>query len=137
MDPFNLERFVTAQAPVFAQVRAELAAGAKRSHWMWFVFPQIAGLGMSAMSQRYAISGRAEAAAYLAHPLLGPRLLECTRLLLAVPDKSAVQILGPIDAAKFRSCMTLFGKISSAPEFAQALDKYFAGVADPETLARL
>jgi uncharacterized protein (DUF1810 family) len=136
-DGFGLERFVTAQAPVFATVHAELAAGAKRTHWMWFIFPQLAGLGTSQMSQTYAISGRDEAAAYLAHPLLGPRLLDCTRLVLAVPDKSATDILGPVDAAKFRSCMTLFAQVSAAPEFAAALHKYFTGNADPATLARL
>ena len=136
-DPYRLERFVTAQAPVFATVRAELAAGAKRTHWMWFIFPQLAGLGTSQMSQTYAISGRDEAAAYLAHELLGPRLLDCTRLVLAVPDKSAVDILGPVDAAKFRSCMTLFAEASEAPEFAAALQKYFDGSPDPATLAAL
>ncbi|HVE23043.1 MAG TPA: DUF1810 domain-containing protein [Acidocella sp.] len=134
---FDLERFVTAQAPVRATVQAELAAGAKRTHWMWFIFPQLAGLGTSLMSRTYAISGRTEAAAYLAHPQLGPFLLDCTRLVLAVPDKSATEIFGPVDAAKFRSCMTLFANVSEAPEFSAALQKYFAGNADPATLARL
>ena len=133
----GLERFVAAQAPVFSTVRAELAAGAKRTHWMWFIFPQLAGLGTSQMSQTYAISGRDEATAYLAHPLLGPRLLDCTRLVLAVPDKSATEIFGPVDAAKFRSCMTLFAQATEAPEFATALEKYFAGSADPATLGLL
>ncbi|HEY1856993.1 DUF1810 domain-containing protein [Acidocella sp.] len=136
-DSFDLERFVTAQAPIFAAVHAELAAGAKRTHWMWFIFPQLAGLGTSRMSQTYAISGRDEATAYLAHKLLGPRLLDCTRLVLAVPDKSATDILGPVDAAKFRSCMTLFAQVSAAPEFAAALQKYFDGSPDPATLAGL
>jgi uncharacterized protein (DUF1810 family) len=118
-------------------VQAELSAGAKRTHWMWFIFPQLAGLGTSLMSRTYAISGRTEAAAYLAHPQLGPFLLDCTRLVLAVPDKSATEIFGPVDAVKFRSCMTLFANVSEAPEFSAALQKYFAGNADPATLARL
>jgi uncharacterized protein (DUF1810 family) len=134
---FDLERFVTAQAPVRAAVQAELAAGAKRTHWMWFIFPQLAGLGTSQMSRTYAISGRDEAASYLAHPQLGPFLLACTRLVLAVPDKSATAILGPVDAAKFRSCMTLFAQVSDAPEFSAALERYFEGKADPATLALL
>jgi uncharacterized protein (DUF1810 family) len=104
---------------------------------MWFIFPQLAGLGTSLMSQTYAISGRDEAMAYLAHPQLGPFLLDCTRLVLAVPEKSAPEIFGPVDAAKFRSCMTLFASVSKAPEFSAALQKYFAGHADPATLALL
>ncbi len=120
-----------------AAVRAELAAGAKRTHWMWFIFPQLAGLGTSQMSRTYALSGGDEAAAYLAHPQLGPVLLDCTRLVLAVPDKSAMEIFGPVDAAKFRSCMTLFASVSEVPEFSAALQRYFAGNADPATVALL
>lgn len=136
-DPFDLERFVTAQAPVIDVVRDELQAGTKRTHWMWFVFPQIAGLGSSAMSRSYAISGRAEAEVYLAHRLLGPRLRSCTALVLGHEGRSAVQILGQIDAAKFRACMTLFGTVSGEAVFQQALDKYFNGAPDEATLARL
>ncbi len=133
--PFDLERFVTAQAPVWASVRAELAAGAKRTHWMWYIFPQIAGLGFSAMSRTYAISGPAEASAYLAHPILGPRLREATALILTHTERTAVQIFGPVDAAKFRSCLTLFATVSAEPVFAQALAQFYGGAADPETLA--
>lgn len=138
-DPHDLQRFVEAQAPVFRQVLAELAAGAKRSHWMWFVFPQIAGLGHSAMAQRYAIASRAEAMAYLAHPLLGPRLRECTALVLAVQDRSARQILGTPDDLKFHSCMTLFAQVQADDNavFLEALAKYFAGALDQATLDRL
>ena len=111
-DPFDLDRFVRAQDPVFRAVREELARGRKQSHWMWFVFPQIAGLGFSAMSQRYAIGSRAEARAYLAHPVLGGRLTECTRLVLAVQGRTINAILGAPDDAKFRSSMTLFDAVS-------------------------
>jgi uncharacterized protein (DUF1810 family) len=104
---------------------------------MWFIFPQLAGLGTSQMSRTYAISGRDEAMAYLAHPQLGPFLLDCTRQVLAVSDKSATEIFGPVDAAKFRSCMTLFASVSEAPEFSAALQKYFGGEADPATRTRL
>jgi uncharacterized protein (DUF1810 family) len=138
MDPYNLERFVEAQAPVYEEVRAELRAGRKRSHWMWFVFPQIAGLGGSAMAVRYAISSREEAAAYLAHPLLGPRLRECAGLVLQVEGRPLDEILGEIDALKFRSSMTLFAHAADDNQlFLDALRKYFAGEADPLTLARL
>jgi uncharacterized protein (DUF1810 family) len=137
MPQFDLERFTAAQAPVRHAVQAELTIGAKRTHWMWFIFPQLAGLGTSLMSQTYAISGRDEAAAYLAHPQLGPFLLDCTRLVLSVPDKSATEIFGPVDAAKFRSCMTLFTSVSDAPEFSAALEKYFDGEPDPATVALL
>jgi len=136
-DPFNLQRFVTAQAPVIDIVRDELTAGSKRTHWMWYVFPQIAGLGNSAMSQAYAISGRAEAASYLAHPMLGAHLRDCTALVLGHERRSPEQIFGQIDAAKFRSCMTLFGAVSGEQVFQQALDKFFGGVADAATLALL
>lgn len=133
-DPFDLERFVRAQDPVFRAVREELAGGRKQSHWMWFVFPQIAGLGFSAMSQRYAIGSRAEAGAYLAHPTLGPRLIECTRLVLAVEGRTINAILGAPDDAKFRSSMTLFGAVSDQPVFGEALGRYFAGERDGATL---
>ncbi|MGX1322348.1 uncharacterized protein (DUF1810 family) [Bradyrhizobium sp. USDA 377] len=133
-NPFDLERFVQAQNPVFRDVQGELARGRKQSHWMWFVFPQIAGLGFSAMSQRYAIGSRAEAVAYLAHPVLGPRLTACTRLVLAVEGRSINAILGAPDDAKFRSSMTLFGAVSDEPVFDQALARYFAGERDGATL---
>ncbi|MGX4805146.1 DUF1810 domain-containing protein [Bradyrhizobium guangdongense] len=133
-DPFDLKRFVRAQEPVFRAVLGELAQGRKQTHWMWFVFPQIAGLGFSAMSQRYAIGSRAEAKAYLAHPILGPRLIECTRLVLAVQGRSINAILGAPDDAKFRSSMTLFGAVSEEPVFDEALARYFAGEPDGATL---
>ncbi len=128
---------MAAQAPLWPGVRAELAAGAKRTHWMWFIFPQIAGLGHSPMSQTYAISGAAEALAYLAHPLLGPRLREATALALTHAAQPAAQIFGPVDAAKFRSCLTLFAAVSGEPVFTQALSRFFGGAADDATLARL
>lgn len=133
-DPFDLERFVRAQDPVFRAVEAELARGRKQTHWMWFVFPQITGLGSSAMSQRYAIGSRAEAKAYLAHPVLGARLIECTGLVLAVQGRSINAILGAPDDAKFRSSMTLFGAVSDEPIFGAALARYFAGERDAATL---
>lgn len=133
-DPFDLERFVRAQDPVFRDVQGELARGRKQTHWMWFVFPQIAGLGFSTMSQRYAIGSRAEARAYLAHPVLGPRLIECTALVLAVEGRTINAILGAPDDAKFRSSMTLFGAVSDELVFDQALARYFAGERDSATL---
>ncbi|WP_375304145.1 DUF1810 domain-containing protein [Bradyrhizobium sp. A11] len=133
-DPFDLERFVRAQDPVFRAVEAELARGRKQTHWMWFVFPQITGLGSSAMSQRYAIGSRAEAKAYFAHPVLGARLIECTGLVLAVQGRSINAILGAPDDAKFRSSMTLFGAVSDEPIFGAALARYFAGERDAATL---
>jgi uncharacterized protein (DUF1810 family) len=133
-DPFDLKRFLSAQERVFRTVLAELGQGRKQSHWMWFVFPQIAGLGFSAMSQRYAIGSRAEAEAYLAHPILGPRLIECTRLVLAVQGRTINAILGAPDDAKFRSSMTLFGEVSDEPVFGEALTRYFAGERDRATL---
>ncbi|QQO12006.1 DUF1810 domain-containing protein [Bradyrhizobium diazoefficiens] len=136
-DPFDLVRFVQAQDPVFRAVQGELARGRKQSHWMWFVFPQIAGLGFSAMSQRYAIGSRAEARAYLAHPILGPRLIECTRLVLAVEGRTINAILGAPDDAKFRSSMTLFGAVSDEPVFGEALARYFGGERDEATLELL
>jgi uncharacterized protein (DUF1810 family) len=137
-DPFNLERFIDAQAPVYERVRRELEAGRKESHWMWFIFPQIAGLGQSAMSVRFAIPSLAEASAYLAHPILGPRLRECARLVLEVEGTTAADIFGPLDAMKFRSSMTLFAK--AGPEktlFSECLEKFFGGQSDPVTLEKL
>lgn len=133
-DPFDLKRFLKAQNPVFRDVLGELARGLKQSHWMWFVFPQLAGLGFSAMSQHYAIGSRAEAEAYLAHPVLGPRLIECTRLVLAVDGRTINAILGAPDDSKFRSSMTLFGAVSDEPVFGEALARYFAGQPDGATL---
>jgi len=137
-DPFNLQRFVEAQAPVYERVRAELKNGCKQSHWMWFIFPQIAGLGHSAMAQRYAISSLAEAEAYLEHPVLGARLRECTRLVVAATGESAYEILGSPDDMKFHSCMTLFARAAPQEEmFDAALEKYFDGRDDALTLARV
>lgn len=133
-DPFDLNRFVQAQNPVYRDVLGELTRGRKQSHWMWFVFPQVAGLGLSTMSQRYAIGSRAEAEAYLAHPVLGPRLIECTRVVLAVEGRTINAILGAPDDAKFRSSMTLFSAVSDEPVFGEALTRYFAGERDGATL---
>jgi uncharacterized protein (DUF1810 family) len=135
-DPFDLQRFATAQAPVLDAVLAELAAGRKRSHWMWFVFPQLRGLGTSSMAQHYGITSLDEARAYLAHPVLGPRLRECCALVLQVEGRSANEIFGSPDDMKFRSCVTLFGLAApDEPLFGQALDQYYGGVPDPRTLA--
>jgi len=136
-DRFDLERFVAAQAPVIERVRRELAAGRKASHWMWFVFPQVAGLGFSPMSQRYAIASAAEAEAYLAHPVLGPRLEDTVSLVLAHRDRSAHEIFGSPDDRKFRSCLTLFDHVAPAGLFAEALDAFFGGVRDARTLEKL
>ncbi len=137
-DPFHLQRFLDAQAPVLEQVRAELHRGEKETHWMWFVFPQLAGLGRSDMARRYAISSRAEAQAYLAHPILGPRLMKCTRLVNAVQGRSLEAIFGPIDALKFRSSMTLFAAVAAAPSvFHDALQQYCGGQPDAVTLDQL
>jgi uncharacterized protein (DUF1810 family) len=135
LDAFELARFVSAQAARIEQVRGELAAGHKRSHWMWFIFPQLRGLGHSATAQRYGISGVEEAQAYLEHPVLGPRLVECTTLVNAVAGRSAHDIFGSPDELKFRSSMTLFSRVPQAPDvFQHALEKYFNGVPDPRTL---
>ena len=135
---FDLERFVAAQAAVIDEVRQELTAGRKRTHWMWFVFPQIAGLGHSAMAQRYAISSLAEAQAYLRHPVLGPRLVECTGLVNGVAGRSAHEIFGSPDDMKFHSSITLLSMVADAsPAFHIALDTYFDGKPDQATLARL
>jgi len=137
-DLFDLKRFLQAQEPVMEQALQELAAGRKRSHWMWFVFPQLSGLGSSPMAQRYAISGKVEALAYIAHPVLGSRLLHCTRLVNGQRDRNVHEIFGSPDDLKFRSSMTLFHAAApDMPEFAEALAKYFAGKADPVTIAKL
>jgi uncharacterized protein (DUF1810 family) len=138
MAGFDLDRFVAAQDPVWPAVLAELRAGAKRTHWMWFVFPQLAGLGRSPMAQAYAISSLEEACAYLAHPVLGPRLMEATRLVLAVEGRSLTAILGMPDDLKFRSSMTLFDRARpEEPLFRAALGKFGGGAADSATLALL
>ena len=137
-DPYHLQRFVDAQAPVYSRVLAELRAGHKQSHWMWFVFPQIEGLGHSAMAQRYAIASPDEAIAYLAHPLLGPRLRACTQLVVDAQSRAIDRILGPPDDLKFRSCMTLFAHVASDNAvFVEALRTYFGGEPDPATLDRM
>lgn len=137
-DPHDLQRFVDAQDPVADRVCAELRAGQKRGHWMWFVFPQIGGLGVSPMAAKYAISSRAEAAAYLNHPILGPRLRRFTQLVIAVQDRTVEQIFGYPDNLKFRSSMTLFAHATAENKvFTEALDKYFPGGFDPLTLDRL
>ena len=138
MGTFNLNRFVMAQDPVIARVRDELRRGRKESHWMWFVFPQIAGLGRSDMARHYAITSIDEASAYLAHELLGPRLLECTRLVNGIEGRTVGQIFGSPDDMKFHSSMTLFDQVQAAsPDFSAALAKYFAGSKDEATLAIL
>lgn len=137
-DIFDLERFISAQAPVYPRVISELRAGRKQSHWMWFIFPQIEGLGFSAMAQQYAVRSRAEALAYLDHPVLGPRLRECTRLVNAVAGKDIHAILGSPDDIKFRSSMTLFAKVTpDNADFVMALQKYYCGEFDAATIARL
>ena len=136
-DRYGLRRFVDAQddAAIYARARGELRAGRKRSHWIWFVFPQIAGLGQSPMSHAYAIHSLEEARAYLEHPVLGPRLRECCEaLLVADPGASATEILGGIDAIKVRSSMTLFARADpTEPLFQSVLDRFYAGEPDPET----
>ena len=134
-DPYDLQRFVDAQEPVVAQVKDELRSGRKRGHWMWFVFPQIEGLGRSRMARRYAISSRGEADAYLRHPVLGPRLRECTELANGVEGRSAAEVFGSPDDRKFRSSMTLFGAVADDPTpFETALDRYYDGDRDEKTL---
>lgn len=137
-DIHDLQRFVAAQAPVYPRVVSELRAGRKQSHWMWFIFPQIEGLGHGAMAQRYALRSRAETLAYLGHPVLGPRLRECTRLVNAVDGRDIHAILGSPDDMKFRSSMTLFAKVAADnADFVAALNKYYDGEFDPATIARL
>jgi uncharacterized protein (DUF1810 family) len=136
-DPFDLERFVTAQEPVYARVLAELAAGHKRTHWMWFVFPQLKGLGASSMARAFGIASLAEARAYLAHPLLGPRLRQCAGTLATLEGNDAREVMGYPDDLKLRSCLTLFAAAATEANdqhlFNEVLAKFFAGVADPLT----
>ncbi len=141
-DPHDLDRFVTAQGGgTYKQALAELRRGRKTSHWMWFVFPQVAGLGSSPTAQRYAIASRAEAEAYLAHPVLGARLREASEAVADAPGRSAEEVLGGIDALKLRSSMTLFALVApDEPVFARVLDRWYDGAHDPRTvqlLARL
>jgi uncharacterized protein (DUF1810 family) len=137
-DPFDLRRFVDAQAHTYDQALAELRAGEKRTHWMWFVFPQIAGLGHSGMARRFAISGLDEARAYVAHPTLGRRLVESARALTDLDTADADRVLGPVDAQKLRSSMTLFARAApDEPVFREVLDHYFDGTEDDATTSRL
>jgi uncharacterized protein (DUF1810 family) len=133
-DPFDLQRFLDAQSSVFPLVLDELRRGRKQSHWMWFIFPQLAGLGHSAMAQRFAIASREEAVAYLGHGVLGSRLRECTALVNGVEDRTILEILGSPDDLKFHSSMTLFGAVSSDPKFAVAITKFYGGKRDQRTL---
>jgi uncharacterized protein (DUF1810 family) len=137
-DPYDLQRFVDAQNHIYEEVRSELGEGYKRGHWMWFVFPQVKGLGHSYLANKFAISSREEAEAYLMHPILGPRLRECTRLVTLVEGRSIEAIFGYTDAMKFRSSMTLFAHATSDNQiFKDALQKYFRGEFDQLTLERL
>jgi uncharacterized protein (DUF1810 family) len=134
-DPFDLERFVTAQRGVYDDALQELREGEKRSHWIWFIFPQVAGLGSSPMAERYAIQSAREAQAYLAHPVLGPRVVECAQALLNVAGKSATEIVGRPDDVKLRSSMTLFAAVSDpGSPFHAVLDRYFSGESDGRTV---
>jgi uncharacterized protein (DUF1810 family) len=136
--PYDLERFLAEQEPVYEGVLEELRRGRKTGHWIWFIFPQVAGLAHSDMSRRFAIASLAEARAYLAHPVLGARLRECTWVVLTAGGRTAVEIFGSTDAMKLRSCMTLFHRASpNEPVFARVLDEYYGGVADEATDARL
>ena len=136
-DPYDLGRFVNAQAGIYPEVLAELRAGRKHSHWIWFIFPQMKGLGHSSYANFYGIGSLAEAAAYAGHPVLGPRLEECTQLVLAVRGRTIESILGSPDDLKFRSSMTLFAHATNEPVFRQALEKFYGGVEDLETATRL
>jgi uncharacterized protein (DUF1810 family) len=137
-DPYNLQRFIEAQAPVYAEVRAELSRGRKTGHWMWFIFPQIRGLGSSETAQYFALSSLGEAEAYLDHPVLGSRLRDCAGLMLQIENQSLDQILGYPDNLKFHSSMTLFARATEDNSvFLEALQKYFGGKLDPQTLSRL
>jgi uncharacterized protein (DUF1810 family) len=137
-DPHHLQRFVDAQSPVYIQVCGELRNGQKVSHWMWFIFPQLRGLGHSPMAVEFGISSRLEAEAYLGHPVLGERLKECTRLVNSVEGRTAFQIFGDTDEQKFRSSMSLFAIVTSENNiFKDALEKYFGGKLDSLTLRRL
>ena len=136
-DPFDLQRFVDAQDDVYPTVLDELRAGTKRSHWIWFVFPQLRGLGHSPTAQRFGIGSLAEATAYLGHEVLGPRLRECAHLLLAAQGRSAREILGHPDDLKVRSSMTLFARAGEDPVFRDVLDAFYEGQEDPATLQML
>lgn len=137
-DPYRLQRFVDAQASTYARARSELERGRKTGHWMWFIFPQIEGLGRSATAREYAISSLDEARAYLAHPVLGPRLRECTRIVNAIEGKSAREIFGQPDDLKFRSSMTLFAHAApDEPSFREAIEKYYRAAYDALTIERL
>jgi uncharacterized protein (DUF1810 family) len=137
-DPYDLARFVAAQDGAYEQALAEVRRGSKTGHWIWFIFPQIAGLGFSAMSQRFAIASLAEARAFLAHPVLGPRLRECARAVADTTGRTAEQIFGVIDAMKLRSSMTLFHRADpEEPVFVAVLDRYYDGVPDHATDSRL
>jgi uncharacterized protein (DUF1810 family) len=137
-DPYNLNRFVEAQSLNYQEALAELRAGNKQSHWSWYVFPQVRGLGASPMSVRYAIGSVAEASGYLAHPVLGPRLRECVEAMMAHKDRGAAQILGDIDAQKFRSCLTLFAQAAPSERlFSDALKHFFGGIPDAATINNL
>jgi uncharacterized protein (DUF1810 family) len=137
-DPFDLQRFVDAQARVYVHALAEVRRGRKRSHWMWFIFPQLAGLGRSWTAQKYAIASLDEARAYLAHRVLGPRLVECAEALLALDGHTARDIFGGIDTLKLRSSMTLFSLVAEADSpFRRVLAKYFAAEPDGQTLQLL
>lgn len=137
-DPFNLQRFLDAQRTTFDDAISELTRGRKTSHWMWFVFPQITGLGRSDMAQLYAISSREEALAYLAHPVLGQRLRQCVAALLSTSGRSAHEIMGSPDDVKLKSCLTLFAAVApEEPLFGEALDRFFNGEADEATIERL
>ncbi|WP_152047303.1 DUF1810 domain-containing protein [Aureimonas psammosilenae] len=138
MSEFDLSRFLDAQAPVIEGAMEELRRGRKTSHWMWFVFPQIAGLGRSSIAQFYAIGSLDEAKAFARHPVLGPRLMHCTQLVNAVAGRSAHEIFGSPDDVKFRSSMTLFERAADDPRpFAEAIDRFFDGTRDEATLNRL
>jgi uncharacterized protein (DUF1810 family) len=137
-DRFHLQRFVDAQQPVYAAVLSELRSGRKRSHWMWFIFPQVSGLGHSETSRTFGVSSLDEAAAYLAHPTLGPRLRECAMIVAGIDGRSIDEIFGHPDDLKFHSSMTLFARAAPRePIFAACLQKYFGGEPDPQTLALL
>lgn len=133
----TLDRFIRAQDDLYEQALAELRAGRKTSHWIWFVLPQLRGLGRSSTAQEYGIADRAEAEAYLAHPVLGARLRECVQAMLAHADRPAARILGDVDAMKFRSCLTLFDAVSTDALFHQALEAFYGGERDAATIALL
>lgn len=137
-DPHDLQRFVRAQEPDYTRALSEITAGRKQTHWMWYVFPQLDGLAFSATAQRYAIKGIGEARAYLAHPVLGPRLAACAEAALRVEGRTALEIFGSPDDLKLRSCATLFAQVSPAGSvFDRLLDRYYGGKADSRTLQRL